>query len=327
MGDVAERWYELGQVDKAKDLFADGLRLAGQLTDKTDIRRGWFAGRLACVDLPAALAIAKDFDGDRTQGRILAGIVFRSIDQNPAEAERVWNQMMGLSRVPVTVIVLCWKMATVDPARARRAIESVARAGLRPGDYLLLALGSKARDESASRAAFQAGLDGIDKQLREHPERYQFLSGALLPIVERIDPGLVPEIFWRDVSSRLPAGNPRTLGDDFRAELTMYLAWYDREVAAALFEPSRARMSSAGDDVAAPSDIDLETAYWAWSLFDPRAAVAQLAKLPIDPKLSNNASRARLVVAKSLAQNHEKRWHELWDRRWGIILGGTKREF
>ena len=85
-------------------------------------------------------------------------------------------------------------------------------------------------------------------------------------------------------------------------------------------------MGSPGDDAAATSEIELATDYWAWSIFDPRAAVAQLEKLPIDPGLPNNAIRARLLVAKSLAKHHEQRWHELWDRRWGIILGGTKRE-
>ena len=36
-----------------------------------------------------------------------------------------------------------------------------------------------------------------------------------MPIVERIDPALVPEVFWLDVSSRLPVGNPRTLANLF----------------------------------------------------------------------------------------------------------------
>ena len=65
MGEVAERWYELGEVDKAKALFAEGLQIASQFTDKTDFKRGRFAARLARVDLPAALAIAKELDGDR----------------------------------------------------------------------------------------------------------------------------------------------------------------------------------------------------------------------------------------------------------------------
>jgi hypothetical protein len=329
MGEVAERWYELGQVDKARALFAEGLEIAGHVTDKTDFKRGKFAGRLARVNLPAALAIAKDFDGERDQGRILGGIAFRLIDQNPADAERVWYQTKGMGRLVPMDPTLCWKMAALDPARARRGIESVGATQFRPELYLFLALGSKARDESASRQAFQTALEGIDRQLRERPEQYQTDAGKLLPFVERIDPGLVPELFWRDVSSRLPVGNPRTLSNDSPAVLIRHLAWYDREVAAALFEPSRARLSPPGDDMAAPADDELgnRILFWSWSMFDPRAAVARLETLPIDPKLPNNAIDARLAVAKSLAQDHEQRWHEIWDRHWNIILGGTRRDF
>jgi hypothetical protein len=272
--------------------------------------------------LPDALAIAKDFDGDREQGRILGGIVLRLIDQNPAEAERVWSKTKGMSRSVPMDPTLCWKMAAVDPARARRGIESVAGTQFCPGLYLFLALGSKVRDGSTSREAFQAGLDGIDRQVRERPEVYQSDAGTLLPIVERTDPALVPEVLWRDVASRLPVGNPRTLGNDSPSYLITHLAWYDRDVAAALFEPSRSRMNEASDDKPAPSIYDIR----AWSLFDPRAAVTCLEKLPIDPKLQNNVIRARLAVAKSLAQDYEQRWREIWED-WDMILGGLKRDF
>jgi hypothetical protein len=322
MGDVAERWYELGEVAKAKALFTEGLQIAGQFTDKTDDMRGAFATRLARVDVPAALAIARDFDGRRVQGRILGGIVFRLIDQNPAEAERVWNQTKGKGKLMQTDPPLCWKMAAVDPARARRGIESAVGTQQRPELYLFLALGSKARDRSASREAFQAGLDGIDRQLRERPELYIPNAGRLLPIVERIDPSLVPELFWRDVSSRLPVGNPRNLGNDSPTFLIINLARYDRDVAAALFEPSRDHMNQAGDDEVAPSVHEFR----AWSLFDPRAAVAHLETLPIDPKIPNNGIRARLAVAESLVQDHENRWRKHSEHR-DIIFGGTRPDF
>jgi hypothetical protein len=321
MGDVAEQWYDLGQVDKAKELFAEGLQIAGQVTDKTDSERGRFAARLARVDLPAALAITKDLDG-MPQGRILGSISLRLIDQDPAAAERVWNETRGKRRLYIQDPILCWKMATVDPARARRAIEGLPATEFHPQSYLFLALGSKDRDEVISRQAFQDGLDGLDALLRERPERYQIDAGRLLPLVERIDPGLVPELFWRDVSSRLPVGNPRMLGNDLPAFLISYLAWYDRDVAAALFAPSLARMNQTGHDEVAPSEYE----FHAWSLFDPRAAVARLEVLPIDPKSPNNAIRARLAVAESLAQDHEQRWRKIWSI-WDIVLGSAKRDF
>jgi hypothetical protein len=117
-------------------------------------------------------------------------------------------------------------------------------------------------------------------------------------------------------------GNPRTLESDSPIFLVMNLARYDREVAAALFELGRARISEAGTDEVAASTYD----FLAWSLFDPRAAVARLEKLPIDPKLPNNAIPARLAVAESLANDHQERW-----RRFSVgrdrLFGGTSPDF
>ena len=67
MGEVALRLCELGQIDKAKTVFAEGLKIAAGLTDKTDFKRGIFAARLARVDLPAAEAIAREFKGAQTK--------------------------------------------------------------------------------------------------------------------------------------------------------------------------------------------------------------------------------------------------------------------
>ena len=322
IGEVAERWYEMGETEKARALFAEGLQIAGQMTEKTEFRRGGFAARLARVDLPAALAIAKDFDGTRSQGRIFGGIAFRLIDQNPAEAERVWNQTKGKTRLVPQDPTLCWKMAAVDPARARRAVEGLGTTQFSPHYYFSWRSAPKCGMSRSRESAFKSACDGIDQLSQDSPERYQHFAGSLLPIVEHIDPALVPEVFWLDVASRLPVGNPRTLSNYSPSYLVMQLAWYDRDVAAALLEPSLARFKAASSDGEAPSTYD----YRAWSLFDPRAAVARLEKLPIDPKLENNAIHTRLAVAESLAQDREERWRKIWDD-WDIVLGGLKRDF
>jgi hypothetical protein len=91
MGDVAERSFELGKVDTAKTLFAEGVRLANELTEKTDTRRGRFAARVAHVDLPAALAIAREFpaSGRDSTSLVLSNIATHLAGDNPAEAERI----------------------------------------------------------------------------------------------------------------------------------------------------------------------------------------------------------------------------------------------
>ncbi|HZW32785.1 MAG TPA: carboxypeptidase-like regulatory domain-containing protein, partial [Isosphaeraceae bacterium] len=320
MGDVAERWHELGQVEKAKALFAEGLRIASQMTDKTDYRRGDFAAQLALVDVPAALAIAKDFEGNPSRGTPRGEIALRSIDQDPAEAERLWKGLRG-GRSGL-LETLCWKMARVDPARARRLIESFRARELQPHLYLFLALGEKPRDEPAARQAFEEGLREIDRLMHERPERFQSLAGWLLPIVERIDPALVPEMFWRDVASRPPSGNPRTIRASSPADLIRRLVWYDREVAAALFEPIRARMEHTEDQELATWGIE----FAAWSLFDPRAAVARLEKVPVSNDPGRDANRARLAAATVLGLPYEAGWRRLWNP-WSIILGGSQHRF
>ena len=142
LGDVAERWYELGEVDKAKDLFAEGpAQIAGQSPTRPIFRRGYFAAELARVDVPAALAIAKDFAGDTHSGTDPRRSLFRLIDQNPAEAERIWNQTKGKSRL-VAHATLCWKMATVDPCGPGEPWKAWLRQSVTP-TFTYLALGSK----------------------------------------------------------------------------------------------------------------------------------------------------------------------------------------
>ena len=319
IGEVADRWYELGEVQKAKALCAEGVQLDKQLTDKTDFRRALFAGALARVDLPASLAIGKEIN----RGGVWGAIALQLVDHNPAEAERLWTLTKGMGRSRVTDPRLAWKLARVDPAAARRAIDGLpfTRSSM-PHLFLFMALGAKERNEAVALDAFQIGVKGIDRLLQENPERYQSSVGGFLPIVERIDPALVVELFWLDVSSRLPAGNPRMLDAALPSRLITHLAWYDREVAEALFEQVRARIDQASGDQSA----DWAREFLAWSLFDPRAAVARLETLPIDSKLQTNAIHARLAVAESLAQDHEQRWRKIWED-WDIIVGGSNRDY
>ncbi len=151
--------------------------------------------------------------------------------------------------------------------------------------------------------------------MRERPER--LLTDFFYPIVERIDPALVPELLWLDLAARFATDNPYALtGGSPMSLLVSHVAWYDRNVAAALFEPTRVVLQAAtsGDSGASSSD------FVAWSLFDPRAAVACLEKLPL------RAGRdARLAVAQSMARSHEERWREIW-RDWTVILDGARQE-
>jgi hypothetical protein len=140
-------------------------------------------------------------------------------------------------------------MAAADPARARRLVDEAQRYEDHPQTYFFLALGLKARDPTAADEAFQKAMEGIDRLMKEGAEysAMQGDRGVLLPLVEQIDPALVPELFWRAIATRPPIGNPRSLRELSLGRLIVLLGWYDREVAAVLFEPVRALMEQTDD--------------------------------------------------------------------------------
>ena len=126
------------------------------------------APRLARVDLPSALAIANEFPatGFHSTG-VLANIAFHLAADNPAEAERVLSLMSpltGWGRFPPAI---AWKMAAVDPARARRLTDQAQQDMDHPHRYLFLALGLKARDPAAASQAFQTAMQGYRRLMKE----------------------------------------------------------------------------------------------------------------------------------------------------------------
>ena len=88
-------------------------------------------------------------------------------------------------------------------------------------------------------------MQGIDRLMKEG-EGYSLMLDylmlearpVLLPLVEQIDPALVPSLFWRIVATRPSVGNPRDVPGDvekhWSSRLVAVLGWYDRDVAAAL---------------------------------------------------------------------------------------------
>ena len=307
IGEAAEQLHELGEVEKARPLFAEGLRLANQMTNKKEYHRAYFAAQLAPIEPAAALAIAKEFKGAKVGGSFRVVLGLQMMDQDPAEALWFWKEMHGLRSVGIRAVFARLPMG--DPARAQRYFDRLRATNLtsfRSDFYAFLALGLKANDASASRRAMDEVLLAMDGLMKERPEQLQSGFRSLLPIVERIDPALVPEVFWRYVASRPPSANPRTISVYSPTDLIQNLAWYDREVAAALFESSRDRIEHTEDRELATWSSEFE----AWSSFDPRAAVARLEKIPVGADPSPNDARIR--VAGLLGLSDKQRLQTLW---------------
>jgi hypothetical protein len=167
---------------------------------------------------------------------------------------------------------------------------------------LYFALGAKSRDPKAADDAFQKAMRGIDRQMKDRT-RFTGLNGAYafpLPVVEQIDPALVPELFWRALAARPPEGNP---------SLPMILAWYDRDVARALFEAIRPRLDQTNDQ---ELGLTGQPVLLGWSLFDPRAMAAWLEKLPLAAQLKIADDYARLKAVESLGLPQGRRSERFW---------------
>jgi len=291
---VADTWCELGEVEKARKLLTETLPVANQYTKKTDTGRGFFAASLARFDLPAAMAIANEFSGER-KNRILGVMAIQLAATNPAEAERLWNEARPtLYRESLEV---CWGLAASDPARARR----VAAKAAEQGDsiyYIVLAHGLVSRDKAAARAALQQGLDQVEQIMDDQQSGFRvrgFLELAM-EVVGQIDPALTADVFWRYLSTRSPCFDPRLPTGPSLGPMIRHVAMYDRELARILLTTIRARRSHA----VAPEPTELQLEYDAWTVLDPSGAIAAIEKLPVNPDRLDRSSHARIWVATTL---------------------------
>ena len=76
----------------------------------------------------------------------------------------------------------------------------------------MLALGLAPRDKAAAHEALQQGLDQVD-QLMDDPLndfRVGYFLRIALEVVDRIDPALAADVFWRYLATRPGSVDPRS---------------------------------------------------------------------------------------------------------------------
>jgi hypothetical protein len=321
---VAEHLIDLGETDRAVKLLREFEPVARQLPTKgwDAFARGNFAEELAQIDPAAALELIEGLgEGEAPEpDRHRLNIAQELAGRDPAAAERVLDGLKRPSSIVRHGPRIVHAMAPKDPARARRIAD---RLGNFPDDVRRLpfqhayALGMMAlaladSDKAAARALLVeshhelAGLAKEGKRGFQDTQDAAVVAAALLPVAERIDPGLVPECFWRAASWRgkAPAtSRPKSMPD---ALLALLLARYDRTVARAILEPS------VSGGLSRPG-ADAYDSLRAVAAVDPRRAVTLLDTVPDDPDAGLNPFRnpkneARLSLAGALAARPEDRW-------------------
>jgi len=107
---------------------------------------------------------------------------------------------------------------------------------------------------------------------------------------------------------RPPLGDLRYITS---SRLVPLLGWYDREVAATLFEPDRVQMERTNDEDEKLALGRLASGSLGWSVVDPRATVARLEQMP-NTVGDQEGLFAKAPVAQLLGLSYEDRWRRIW---------------
>ncbi len=344
---VADRWLELGLVDRATPILRQGRAIIASLPrDRFSFAAEDFAEVLAVIDLRTAKTILERKDpknasriDPRTVQRHHGEAAVRLAAIDPAEAEQLvpqvvpnfWDREDYLLRI-------CQRMARADLPRARKILDRLDE----PSGSDFERLPDRAAEGLALMAADLAGTDptGARKLLDEAFDRLQRVPiatnrirsndlgvanrmAALLPLVERIDPDRLEERLWlaADRASRVEYGFLEQ--SQSPVVLAALVARYDRAMAAAIIAPALDRIPGWIVDAFGFS-YHQSTIIKALAAYDPRAVAALVRDLPASarraPEPRNNWQGAsldaqiRLAAAEALGLSVEERY---WK-----VLGG-----
>jgi RNA polymerase sigma-70 factor (ECF subfamily) len=322
---IAEQWLDMGERDRAR------LVLQAE-TISTIVFQTRFLGQLARFEpdqIPARLRQLPTLGVDpRNRDVALVEVAFQLAIDHPAEAEQVFNLREGGQNELYSVqdtLRLCRRLAQVDPPRARRIVASLVSPAIRACAWAYMGLGLAKKDEAGAAEAIDRTIQELDR-LREsapgpEPGGGGFLhlywtnpAVVLLPVVERVAPERLAEVFWRAVALHTPIKTDRAdqlQRSNIGFECTL-LAQYDRQVAAAILQPIISYLRSLAARTAPPAEWD-PSVIAALGYIDPGSAVALIESVtpPRDSRRSDSTHQARLRLAEVLALPRDNRWMRL----------------
>ncbi len=290
MGQVARRLHEMGEKDRAAKLLRDGHAIAKELPTAgwSGFARGAFAEELALIDRPGALALMKDLKDSFEYIRHHANLAQRLAGTEPAEAERLLGMLVkpGDAQGPYQrdqyAIRVCHRMARADLPRARKIASSIENDDFRARAHAVMALALAKGKPKEALSLLDEAFAILTRKVAAKRDTFTgywhaaSLAGLSLPIAEEIDPGLVPEFFWRAVWLHPPTFvadpyNRTGMSERALGTLALTLARYDRDLALALLGKAEIKPGAAYDSVNVCRIV---------ALADQERAVAMLARLP-----------------------------------------------
>ena len=294
LGKIADRWLDLGSLERARPILVEGQAVLAGLTDKSwFFETEQFAEVLAVIDLPAAIALFErrgqtnvTATDAATLNRHKGQAAIRLANIDPSVAERLlapptasFYERQGV------VIKVVRKMANADLARARRLLETIddeSGPGMTASPALVpFGLGAIAGELAKTNPAQARGLldesfaslrkIAVDGRPGYGQESVANLMAELLPNVERLDPERLAERTWLAAASR-PSTSLEPNGDELEGTfaLTMLIACYDRAIADAIAAPALERLPDALVDLAGMYGNAYPTIFKCLTAYDPR---------------------------------------------------------
>ncbi len=344
IGQIADRWLELGVLDKAKSILQEGQKIVAEWP-----KNDWsqeaedFGEVLAVIDLPTSIALferrgkttvspADEASIHRHKGQA----AIRLAALAPEQAERlIGPPSPSFDQRPAIVLKVARKMARVDLARARRILKSLdapSDAGISSDRALvffglgLIAAELSGSDPVQARALLDEAFTGlrkiaVDEPLTPRQASLSTLMAALLSVVERVDADRLPERLWLAAASRPPfLQKPTSREVEAGATLAMRFAPYDRAIADAVAASAMERLVNMVPEFLGYYGNELPTAFKCLAAYDPRC-IAPL--LPNLPKLSRRSlqnggswdplnldDQLRLATAEILGLPRQARFRE-----------------
>jgi hypothetical protein len=325
---VAEGWLNVGEIDQARPLIREGLELFDALPEAERYHFDFLA-TAARIESERVLSLVRAVSSTARRRTFYAAITESLANEHPAEAERVFQLIDDSARVArqsrtQIALRLCRRMAKTDPERARRIIAELKTPQDQACGWALLTLGQADRDNPAARSSLAESIRIIDRLLDSKevakPANLPVTvsdnpAASILPIVEKVAPERLEEIFWRAVAL-MPKGDLARQQQgvvDYRVATTaIFLARYDRQVAdvflaQAMSSQSHSRIFYAPVVIRAKAGVD------------PQGAVAMMEALPqadLDPKVPMNqmTNQAREALIVYLIEPSEDHWKFVWSQ-------------
>jgi Carboxypeptidase regulatory-like domain len=324
---VARGWLDLGDVEHARPLIDESLKLAARLPQEAYYQPYSFP-TAARLELDQVLSLLRDMSKGRRKECYL-WIAAALANERPADAERVFqliedtrpNQPMSRSHL---ALWLCGPMAKADPKRAERLIGAMKTSGAQACGWAVLALAVADREKAAARLALDRSIQLIDGLIAQPiaAEGLPFLvdiftnpAASILPIVEKVAPEQLEEVFWKAVAlmPRSDTARRRGIPDNRVAAAAVFLARYDRGAADLFLTQAKSTLPRGTTDSRRFVGPILRIEASA----DPRVAVAEFESLSgAGDKPYVEADGSMPLVLGDLIETLIEPYDEHWKRAW-----------